>query len=242
MDLFYSGSLLQQQHDSNPTPEIQSAAEDIDLEFLQEDLPKMLASMKLGTDRIRQIVLSLRNFSRMDEAESKAIDIHEGIDSTLMILQHRLKARPEQPEIEMVKDYAALPLVECYPGQLNQVFMNILVNSIDAIEESNANCTYQKIKDHPNRITIRTSIVDAVWVEVAIADNGVGIPKEVQQRIFDPFFTTKPLGKGTGMGMSISYQIVTEKHGGKLECVSSPGKGTEFVIWIPLRQQVNQVK
>lgn len=231
---------LQQQHDSNPAPEIQLAAEDIDLEFLQEDLPKMLSSMKLGTDRIRQIVLSLRNFSRMDEAEFKAVDIHEGIDSTLMILQHRLKARPEQPEIKLIKDYAALPLVECYPGQLNQVFMNILVNSIDAIEESNTKRTYQQIKDHPSRITIRTSIVDAAWVEVAIADNGVGIPQEVQQRIFDPFFTTKPLGKGTGMGMSISYQIITEKHGGKLKCFSTLGEGTEFIIRIPLQHQANQ--
>ena len=231
---------LQQQHNSNPAPELQSAAKDLDLEFLQEDLPKMLASMKLGTDRIRQIVLSLRNFSRMDEAEFKAVDIHEGIDSTLMILQHRLKAGPDRPEIEMVRDYNALPLVECYAGQVNQVFMNILVNSIDAIEESNAERTYQNIKDHPNRITIRTSVVDAAWVQVAIADNGVGIPKEVQQRIFDPFFTTKPLGKGTGMGMSISYQIVTERHGGKLECFSTLGEGTEFIIWIPLQQQANQ--
>ncbi|MBM0742737.1 HAMP domain-containing protein [Phormidium sp. CLA17] len=230
---------LQQQHDSNPAPEIQLAAEDIDLEFLQEDLPKMLASMKLGTDRIRQIVLSLRNFSRMDEADFKAVDIHEGIDSTLMILQHRLKARPERPDIELVKDYAELPLVECYAGQLNQVFMNILVNSIDAIDESNAERTYQTIKDHPNRITIRTSVVNAEWVEVAIADNGVGISKEVQQRIFNPFFTTKPLGKGTGMGMSISYQIVTEKHCGKLECFSTPGEGTEFIIQIPFRQHIN---
>jgi signal transduction histidine kinase len=230
---------LQQQHDSNPAPEIQLAAEDIDLEFLQEDLPKILVSMKLGTERIRQIVLSLRNFSRMDEAEFKAVDIHEGIDSTLMILQHRLKATSERPEIELVKDYSALPLVECYAGQLNQVFMNILVNSIDAIDQSNAERTYQNIKDHPNRITIRTSTVNAEWVEVAIADNGVGIPKEIQQRIFNPFFTTKPLGKGTGMGMSISYQIVTEKHGGKLECFSTPGQGTEFIIRIPLRQHVN---
>ncbi|MBW4515827.1 MAG: sensor histidine kinase [Timaviella obliquedivisa GSE-PSE-MK23-08B] len=228
---------LQQQYDLNPAPEIQVAAEDIDLEFLQKDLPKMLASMKLGTDRIRQIVLSLRSFSRMDEAEFKAADIHEGIDSTLMILQHRLKARSERPEIEIVKDYAALPLVECYPGQLNQVFMNILVNAIDAIEESNANCTYQKIKEHPNRITIRTSIVETAWVEMAIVDNGVGIPKEVQSRIFDPFFTTKSIGKGTGMGMSISYQIITERHGGKLECFSTPGKGSEFIIWIPLQQR-----
>ncbi|MEP0888869.1 HAMP domain-containing histidine kinase [Leptolyngbya sp. PL-A3] len=195
--------------------------------------------MKLGTDRIRQIILSLRNFSRMDEAEYKAVDLHEGIDSTLLILQHRLKAKSERPEIEISKDYGKLPLVECYAGQLNQVFMNILVNSIDAIEESNAKRTYQEIKDNPSRITIRTSIVDTAWVEVAIADNGVGITKEIQQRIFDPFFTTKPHGKGTGMGMSISYQIVTEKHSGKLECFSTPGKGTEFIIRIPLQQQVH---
>lgn len=232
---------LYQNHYPDPGPEIQAAEEEIDLEFLQDDLPKMLASMKLGTHRIRQIVLSLRNFSRMDESEFKAVDIHEGIDSTLLILQHRLKAKSDRPEIEVTKDYAALPLIECYAGQLNQVFMNILVNSIDALEESNAKCSYQEMKEHPSRITIRTSLIDATWVEVAIADNGIGIPKEVQQRIFDPFFTTKPLGKGTGMGMSISYQIITEKHGGKLECLSTPGEGTEFIIRIPLRQQVRPV-
>lgn len=228
---------LYQQHDPNPASEIQTAAEEIDLEFLQEDLPKMLASMQLGTERIRQIVLSLRNFSRMDEAEFKAVDIHEGIDSTLLILQHRLKARPERPEIEIIKDYAVLPLVECYAGQLNQVFMNILVNSIDAIEEESAGRKYQEIQAKLNQITIRTSVVDKRWVEVSIADNGTGIPAEVQQRVFDPFFTTKPLGKGTGMGMSISYQIITEKHGGKLKCFSVPGEGTEFIIQIPLRHQ-----
>jgi signal transduction histidine kinase len=231
---------LYEQHNPNPVSEIQTAAEDIDLKFLQEDLPKLLASMKLGTDRIRQIVLSLRNFSRMDEAEYKAVDLHDGIDSTLLILQHRLKATSNRPEIEIVQDYATLPLVECYAGQLNQVFMNILVNSIDAIEEYTAKRTYQELKDNPGRITIRTSVVDAAWVEVAIVDNGGGIPKEVQQRIFDPFFTTKPIGKGTGMGMSISYQIITEKHSGKLECFSTPGEGTEFIIQIPLRQQVRQ--
>ncbi|HEY9761759.1 MAG TPA: ATP-binding protein [Trichocoleus sp.] len=232
---------LYQRYDPHPASEIEAAAEEIDLEFLQDDLPKMLASMRLGTERIRQIVLSLRNFSRMDEAEFKTVNIHEGIDSTLLILQHRLKARPERPEIEVIKDYAELPLVECYAGQLNQVFMNILVNSIDALEESIAKCTRQEIQARPNRITIRTSVVDAEWIEVAIADNGVGIPKEVQQRIFDPFFTTKPLGKGTGMGMSISYQIVTEKHGGKLTCFSIPGEGTEFIMQIPAQQKVHQV-
>lgn len=229
---------LYQQYNSNPAPEIQIAAEDMDLEFLQEDLPKMLSSMKVGTERIRQIVLSLRNFSRMDEAEFKRVDIHEGIDSTLMILQHRLKAKPEQPEIEVITDYGDVPLVECYAGQLNQVFMNILVNAIDALEESNAKRTYQEMEDNPSRIKIRTSVVNSTWVEVAIADNGVGISKEFQQRIFDPFFTTKPIGKGTGMGMSISYQIITEKHGGKLECFSNPGEGTEFIIQVPLRSRV----
>jgi signal transduction histidine kinase len=232
---------LYQEHDSNPANEIQIAAEEMDLEFLQEDLPKMLSSMKVGTDRIRQIVLSLRNFSRTDEAEFKRVDIHEGIDSTLMILQHRLKAKPEQPEIEVIKDYGSVPLVECYAGQLNQVFMNILVNAIDALEENNAKLTYQEIKDNPSRIKIRTSLINSTSIEVAIADNGVGISQEFQQRIFDPFFTTKPIGKGTGMGMSISYQIITEKHGGKLECFSNPGEGTEFIIQVPLRSKVHGV-
>jgi two-component system NtrC family sensor kinase len=230
---------LYQQHNPNPAPEILAAADNIDLEFLQKDLPKILASMNLGTERIRQIVLSLRNFSRMDEAEFKAVDIHQGIDSTLLILQHRLKARPERPEIQVIKEYAALPLVECYAGQINQVFMNILVNSIDALEESNALPTSEQIQENPNQITIRTSVIDAVWVEVAFRDNGVGIPQEVQHRIFDPFFTTKQVGKGTGMGMSISYQIVTQKHGGKLECFSTPKEGTEFIIRIPRKQQVH---
>jgi signal transduction histidine kinase len=232
---------LYQQNVTEPNPEMELAAEKIDLEFLQEDLPKMLDSMQLGTDRICQIVLSLRNFSRMDEAEFKAVDIHDGIDSTLLIVQHRLKSKPDRPEIEVVKNYGDLPLVDCYAGQLNQVFMNILVNSIDAIDEKHAKHSYQEIKENPGRITIRTSVVNSGWVEVIITDNGNGISKEIQQRIFDPFFTTKPLGKGTGMGMSISYQIITEKHHGTLECVSNPGEGTEFLIRIPLRRPVRQV-
>ncbi|MFB2769444.1 ATP-binding protein, partial [Pelatocladus sp. BLCC-F211] len=230
---------LQQEYNSDPAPEILTAAEKLDLEFLQSDLPKMLSSMKVGTERIRQIVLSLRNFSRMDEAEYKAVDIHAGIDSTLMILQHRLKATSERPEIEVIKDYATLPLVECYAGQLNQVFMNILVNAIDALEECNAKRSDQEIPDDSNQITIRTDIVNTTWIEIAIADNGIGIPSNIQQRIFDPFFTTKPVGKGTGMGMSISYQIVTENHNGKLECHSTPNEGTEFIIQIPLQQKVH---
>jgi signal transduction histidine kinase len=232
---------LYQQYDPNPAVEIQTVAEDIDLEFLQSDLPKMLSSMKVGTERIRQIVLSLRNFSRVDEAEFKNVDIHEGIDSTLMILQHRLKAKPEQPEIEVIKNYGNVPLVECYAGQMNQVFMNILVNAIDALEENNTKRSYQEIEENPSRIKIRTSVINSKWLEVAIADNGVGIPKEFQQRIFDPFFTTKPVGKGTGMGMSISYQIITKKHGGKLDCFSTPGVGTEFIIQIPLQLNINEV-
>ncbi|MEH2159702.1 MAG: ATP-binding protein [Nostoc sp.] len=232
---------LYQQYDPNPAAKIQSVAKDIDLEFLQEDLPKILSSMKVGTDRICQIVLSLRNFSRIDEAEFKRVDIHEGIDSTLMILQHRLKAKPEQPEIEVIKDYGNVPLVECYAGPLNQVFMNILVNAIDALEENNTKRTYQEIEENPSQIKIRTSVVDSKWLEIAIADNGVGISKEFQQRIFDPFFTTKPVGKGTGMGLSISYQIITEKHGGKLEFFSTLGFGTEFIIQIPLQLKVDAV-
>lgn len=236
----YTGDLLKfiqlyQKQYPNAGPEIRTTAEEIDLEFLQGDLPKMLSSMQVGTDRIRQIVLSLRNFSRMDESEIKPVNIHEGLDSTLMILQHRLKARPEHPEIEVIKEYASLPLVECYAGQLNQVFMNILTNAIDALED-NTSKTSPETPTPPRQITIRTSIVNEQWVKIAIADNGPGIPKQVQQRIFDPFFTTKPVGKGTGMGMSISYQIITEKHNGKLECSSTIGQGTEFSIQIPIRQ------
>jgi signal transduction histidine kinase len=237
-DLLRMLCLYQQRHPGND-PEIQALADEVELEFLMEDLQKMLSSMKIGTDRIRQIVLSLRNFSRMDEAEFKAVNIHDGIESTLMILQHRLKARPERPEIEVIRNYDELPAVECYPGQLNQVFMNILVNALDALDEANAKRTYQEVKDNPSRITIRTAVMsDDRWVKITLADNGLGIPKEIQQRIFNPFFTTKPVGKGTGMGMSISYQIVTEKHTGQLECFSTPEAGTEFVIQIPVRQQV----
>jgi len=152
----------------------------------------------------------------MDEADFKAVDIHEGIDSTLMILQHRLKAPSERPAIEVMQDYAKLPLVECYPGQLNQVVMNLLTNAIDALEDADATRTVQDIKDNPSQITIRTSIIDHQWVEITIADNGPGISEKVEEQIFDPFFTTKPIGKGTGMGLSISYQIIVEKHGGKL--------------------------
>jgi signal transduction histidine kinase len=226
---------LYQKYYPNPVAEILAETEAFDLAFVQEDLSKLLASMKMGTARIREIVLSLRNFSRLDEGNYKAVDIHQGLESTLLILQHRLKARPECPAIEIVRDYGNLPLVECYAGQLNQVFMNILANAIDAIEEVNDKQTSQEIQDNPRQITIRTSVMDSKWVEVAIADSGFGIPMNIQEKIFDPFFTTKPVGKGTGMGMSISYKIVTEKHSGKLLCFSKPSEGTEFVIRLPVQ-------
>jgi signal transduction histidine kinase len=229
---------LYQNYYPDPAPEIQAEAEDIDMEFIQTDLPKVLDSMKLGTDRIRQIVLSLRNFSRMDEAEFKAVDIHEGIDSTLLILQHRLKDKAERPAIQVIRDYGNLPLIECYPGQINQAFMNILANAIDALEEANVKRTYQELKENPNLITIRTAMIDSKWVRIAISDNGTGMSESVQKRLFDPFFTTKSVGKGTGLGLAISYQIVTEKHGGKLDCFSIPSEGTEFVIQILVQQQI----
>ena len=229
---------LYQNHYPDPAPEIQAEAEEIDMEFIQADLPKVIDSMKLGTDRIRQIVLSLRNFSRMDEADFKAVDIHEGIDSTLLILQHRLKDKAERPPIQVIRDYGNLPLIECYPGQINQAFMNILANAIDALEEANVKRTYQELKENPNQITIRTAMIDSKWVKIAISDNGMGMPESVQKRLFDPFFTTKSVGKGTGMGLPISYQIVTEKHRGKLDCFSIPGEGTEFVIQILVQQQI----
>lgn len=228
---------LYQRHYPTPPREIQETSDAIDLEFLQQDLPNLLASLRVGTDRIRQIVLSLRNFARMDEAEFKAVDIHEGIDSTLLILEHRLKAKGNRPAIQVIKHYADLPEVECYPGSLNQVLMNILANAIDALEARDADRTKEAMQQDPSRIEVSTALVDAEWVEIAIADNGGGIPQEIQRQIFDPFFTTKPVGKGTGMGLSISYQIIAEKHRGTLECFSTPGEGTRFVIRIPRSQQ-----
>ncbi|MBD2439982.1 sensor histidine kinase [Nostoc sp. FACHB-110] len=239
----YSADLLSliqlyQKNYPQPVAEIKNKENAIDLEFLQTDILKIVNSMKSGTERISQIVLSLRNFSRMDEAEYKRVNIHEGIDNTLLILQHRLKATCSRPEILVSKDYSQLPPVECYAGQMNQVFINILTNAIDALEESNKNRTYQEILNNPNKIAISTSFVNSEWITIAIADNGSGIPEPIQPRIFDPFFTTKPVGQGTGMGMSISYQIITEQHSGKLEFSSIPNQGTKFVIQIPIQQIV----
>ena len=223
------------QYCSPPVAEIAAKAEAIDLDFLLEDLPKLLSSMKVGADRIREIVLSLRNFSRMDEAEKKVVNLHEGLDSTLMILQNRLRAKPGSPTIEVLKHYGDLPLVECYAGQLNQVFMNILSNALDALEERDQQRS-RPADQQPSQIHIYTEKKDSDQVQIRIVDNGLGITETVCRRLFDPFFTTKAVGKGTGLGLSISYQIVTKLHGGSLQCVSLPGQGAEFVIRIPLRQ------
>ncbi|WNZ25110.1 AAA family ATPase [Leptolyngbya sp. NK1-12] len=213
---------LYQTHYPQPASAIQAKFETMGLDFLREDVQKLIHSMKVGSDRIRKIILSLRNFSRLDEAEMKPVNIHEGIESTLLILQHHLKAKTDRPEIVLVKEYGELPEITCYASQLNQVFMNILSNAIDALEESLT-----------PTIRIQTKLVNHNEVAVCIADNGMGMSAEVQQRLYDPFFTTKPVGKGTGLGMSICYAIV-EKHNGRIEVNSELGKGTEFVIVIPL--------
>ncbi|MEO1093939.1 MAG: PAS domain S-box protein [Cyanobacteria bacterium J06638_28] len=224
---------LYQHHYPMPHDEIQIEAEDMDLAFVMEDLPKLLNSMKVGAERIQGIVSSLRNFSRMDEAEMKAVNLHDGLDSTLMILQNRTKANAEKAAIEIVRHFDDLPLVECYAGQLNQVFMNILSNAIDALEDIRT----QKHPEKPQaRIEITTALTAANQIRITLQDNGSGIPESIQARLFDPFFTTKPIGKGTGMGLSISYQIVTQKHGGTLDFTSEEGVGTAFTITLPLEQ------
>lgn len=231
---------LYQEHYPNPTPEIRDRAEEIDLDFLEEDLPKILGSMEIGVDRIRQLVLSLRNFSRLDQAETKPVDIHEGLDSTLLILQHRLKAKPENFGIELMREYSNLPKIECYASQLNQVFMNVISNAIDALEESFGSCSSstasETATDKKPTIWIRTLLLNNSRVAIEIADNGPGMTQVMQSQIFDPFFTTKPMGKGTGLGLSISYQIVVEKHGGIFKCSSQQGEGTKFWIEIPMKQ------
>lgn len=224
-DLLDLLNLYQEYYGYQP-PQLQDKIKAIDLDFLLKDLPKVLASMQVGAERVRQIVLSLRNFSRSDRASTEAVNLHEGIDSTLLILQNRTKARCDRPAIEVVREYGQLPLVECCAGQLNQVFMNLLSNAIDAVEDN---------PHHKGRIIIRTSLnAENSRVIIRIADNGRGMTSEVKAQLFDPFFTTKPLGKGTGLGLAISHQIIVEKHGGVLTCESVPNQGTEFCIEIPL--------
>ena len=217
----------------SPGDAIEEQIEEMDLEYLVGDLPKIISSMKLGTDRIKDIMLSLRNYSRTSSDEKKAVNLHEGIDTTLMILSHRLKAKPKCPAIEIVKNYGDLPLVECYYGQINQVFMNLLSNAIDSLEEFSKGKSYEEITQNPNTITITTA-ADNEWATIIITDNGTGMPTQIKEKLFDAFFTTKVEGKGTGLGLSISEQIVTEKHGGTLECISSPGNGAKFIIRIPV--------
>ena len=227
-----------------PVPQIQSEMNAIDFDFLMADMPKLLASMKVGATRIRQIVLSLQNFLRAEQVEMTPVDIHDGLESTLLILQNRLKATDQHPEITLLKEYGILPLVECYAGQINQVFMNLLTNAIDVLEGS------PELRDMSRCITINTGVQDmrreyagnsteekVPHAVIRIADTGPGMSEDVCRKLFDPFFTTKPVGKGTGLGLSISYQIIVEKHGGQLTCVSEPGKGAEFLIAIPIRQR-----
>ena len=219
---------LYEKHYPHPADEIQKSLETFDIDFLKEDLEKMLNSMQEGTNRIKDIVLNLRNFSRLDESQLKKVDLRSGLDSTLLILQQRLKSSDKRPAIEVIRNYGNLPEVECYPGLLNQVFMNILSNAIDAIEES-----YTPHKKSNLIISIFTEVTAENCASVRIQDNGLGVAGNVLSKIFDPFFTTKPVGKGTGLGLSIAYQIVRDKHQGNLICKSQPGEGTEFAIVLP---------
>jgi len=226
---------IYQQNYPNPNAEVKQQAAEIDLDFIAQDLPKILNSMNVGAERISKLVLSLRSFARLDEADMKPVNIHEGIDSTVMILQHRLKPQTDSINIELVKQYCELPQVDCYAAQMNQVFMNILSNAIDALEDA---VKVKKTIEHP-QICIYTEVIDENLIQIRIVDNGCGIPDHMRSRIFDPFFTTKEPGKGTGVGLYITYQIVVEKHGGQIQCFSKPGKGSEFLIQIPIKRAVS---
>lgn len=219
----------------NYTPKILELAEEFDLDFIQEDWSKLMDSMQVGAERISEIVNSLKNFSRLDESEFKTIDIHQAIDNTLLLMQNRLRAEGDRPEIKVIKNYSQLPLVTCYASQLNQVFFNLFNNAIDALQSQAAS----------REITINTSLsknLNSQYIMIRIADNGIGMNKEVRQKIFEPFFTTKPVGSGTGLGLAISHQIVVEKHQGKISCVSALGEGTELIVEIPLRYVENSTR
>jgi len=242
-DLLHLIDLFRQDY-PEPAPGIQAEMEAIDLDFLIQDLPKLMDSMQIGAERIRQIIMTLRNFSRQDKVNREPVDLHQGLDNTLLLLQHRLKANASRPKIQVLKDYGNLNLVECYGGQINQVFMNILGNAIDALEaaqdqkqESQNSDSSPSVPAQTPTPTIRinTEARDGHTVVIRIADNGPGIPPQMQQKIFDPFFTTKSVGKGTGLGLSISYQIIVDNHGGQLKCFSQPGEGTEFWIELPVQ-------
>ncbi|ALF53072.1 histidine kinase [Nostoc piscinale CENA21] len=226
---------LYQQEFPHSSQKIQQAIDDIELDFMQEDIKKLLCSMQMGAERIAEIVKSLRNFSRLDEAKFKVVDIHQGLEATLMILQSRLKPSAEYSGIEVIKEYGELPLIYCSPGQINQVFMNILNNAIDALQETEKLRSPEFRQNHPNRIWIRTEKFNNCYIAIRIKDNGNGISTEIQHQIFNPFFTTKPVGQGTGLGLSISYQII-EGHGGQINMRSESGWGTEFSIELPIEQ------
>ncbi|MBZ8182581.1 urea ABC transporter substrate-binding protein [Oscillatoria salina] len=224
---------LYQQHYPQPKPEIKDFIAQIELDFLLEDLPKTLSSMEIGSSRIHKLVTSLRNFSRRGQAKMQPFNLHEGIETTLLILSNRLKAQGSHPGIKIIKEYGELPPVDCYPSEINQVFMNLLGNAIDALEEK------ENLEDNQifqPQIWIRTEVINGEKVQIHIGDNGPGISSERISQMFEPFFTTKPIGKGTGLGLSISHQIIVEKHQGKIECFSQPGEGTEFIIELPISQ------
>ena len=233
-DLLYAIELYQQKYPS-PDAELAEELEDLDLDFIAKDFPKLISSMQSGCDRISNISISLRTFSRADADKKTEFNLHDGIDSTLLILKYRLKANEERPAIEIVKNYGNLPEVKCYAGQINQVFMNLLANAIDALDESNEGKSFTEIENEPNRITIATELSeDNQNAIVQISDNGTGIPDHVKEKIFNQGFTTKEVGKGTGLGMAIAQSIVTEKHGGAIDCQSELGKGTGFIISLPI--------
>ena len=231
-DLFSLIDLYQQQF-PQPSEILEEKLNAIDLEYLREDLPKLVKSMKDGGDRITSISQSLRTFSRADNDQKQSFKIQDGIDSTLMILRHRLKANEHRPEIEVITEYGDIPLVDCFPGQLNQVFMNLLANAIDALDESNQGLSFTEIGNQLNQIWVKTAIAEN-QIKITIADNGKGVSEEIKGRIFDHLFTTKEVGKGTGLGLAIAHQIIVEKHGGTIAVNSEVGKGTEFVIHLPL--------
>ncbi|ACC83675.1 hybrid sensor histidine kinase/response regulator [Nostoc punctiforme] len=272
-NLQYAGQYVQdlvnlievyQQEYPKPTPKIQQISQDVDLNFMIKDLQNLIGAMYRGSDRIREIVLALQHFSRHDEAEMKRVNIHEDIENTLVMLQYRLREAADRPAIIVVKDYGNLPLVTCYASELNQVFMHLLNNAIDAIEEKVGNQSFNPYslipldgsrstwEDTPvpalgetskpqwlfptPQIRIHTEVTDLNTIKIAIADNGPGIEESLRSRLFDPFFTTKPVGKGSGLGLSISYQIIVQKHRGNITCTSSVGQGAEFAIEIPIGQ------
>ncbi|MGK7927145.1 MAG: response regulator [Spirulina sp.] len=215
--------------------------EDLDIDFIAEDFPKLIASMQHGVDRIANISTSLRVFSRADTDTKTLFNLHAGIDSTLFILKYRLKANDRRPAIEVIKNYGDIPEIRCYPGQLNQVFMNILANAIDALEESNEGKTFAEIEASPNRIVISSELSpDRENIILRISDNGKGMSEDVKARLFEQGFTTKGVGKGTGLGMAIARQILEEKHGGLISCLSELGKGSEFMLEIPRGSHGNE--